>query len=127
MWPLRIENPIFLQNIYGNYPDLSSVEITSAAMNRDGPSMHLSFMSTVLPYRPPAKWGEFNAVSFGLEFIGIETISLRKFQSNGLSAIRMWDDAGKILLTCEGTVRLSLTCQAMHISSIWGFLLSKAP
>lgn len=48
MWPLRIENPIFLQTIYGNYPDLSSVE-TSALMSRDGPSMHLSFISTVLP------------------------------------------------------------------------------
>lgn len=34
MWPLRIENPIFLQTIYGHYPDLSSVEITKAEINR---------------------------------------------------------------------------------------------
>ncbi|MER8884097.1 Imm50 family immunity protein [Mesorhizobium sp. M0816] len=77
MWPLRIENPIFLQTIYGNYPDLSSVEVTKAEINRDGPSMYLSFISTVLPYRPPAKWAAFNAVSFGLEFIAVESISLR--------------------------------------------------
>ena len=121
MWPLRIENPIFLQTIYGHYPDLSSVEVTSAMMNRDGPSMHLSFIPTVLPYRPPAKWGAFNAVSFRLEFIAVESISLRKFQSHGLSSIRMWDDAGKILLTCEGAVRLSLTSQFMRVATISGF------
>ncbi|MER9403889.1 immunity 50 family protein [Mesorhizobium caraganae] len=125
MWPLRIENPIFLQTIYGNYPDLSSVEITSALMSRDGPSMHLSFISTVLPYRPPVKWGAFSAVAFGLEFIAVETISLRNFQSHGFSAIRMWDEAGKILLTCEGAVRLSLTCQFMRVKSISGVLLSQ--
>ncbi|QND57579.1 Imm50 family immunity protein [Mesorhizobium huakuii] len=125
MWPLRIENPIFLQTVYGNYPDLSSVEITSATMGRDGPSMHLSFISTIRPYRPPAKWGEFNAVSFGLEFIAVETISLRKFESHGWSAIKMWDDAGKILLTCEGAVRLSLTCQFMRIKSMSGVLRSQ--
>ncbi|MER8378217.1 MULTISPECIES: Imm50 family immunity protein [unclassified Mesorhizobium] len=125
MWPLRIENPIFLQTIYGNYPDLSSVEVTGAKMDRNGPSMHLSFISTVLPYRPPAKWAAFNAVSFGLEFIAVESISLRKFQSHGSSAIRMWDDAGRILLTCEGAVRLSLTCQYMRIKNISGVLLSQ--
>ncbi|MGX9147381.1 Imm50 family immunity protein [Mesorhizobium sp. 128a] len=120
MWPLRIENPIFLETIYGHYPDLSSVEITAATMHRDGPSMHLSFISTILPYRPPAKWGEFNAVSFALEFIAVESISLRKFKSHGRSAIRMWDDAGKILLTCEGAVRLSLTCGWLQIKAISG-------
>ncbi|RAZ85391.1 hypothetical protein DPM33_29875 [Mesorhizobium hawassense] len=124
MWPLRIENPIFLQTIYGHYPDLSSVEITSATMDRDGPSMHLSFISTVLPYRPPAKWREFNAVSFALEFMAVETISLRKFRSHGLRAIRMWDEDGKILLTCEGAARLSLTCQWMRIIGITGILQS---
>ena len=124
MWPLRIENPIFLQTIYGHYPDLSSVEIVSATMGRDGPTMHLSFISTVLPYRPPAKWGEFNAVSFGLEFLDVESVSLRKFESHGTSSIRMWDDAGKILLTCEGAVRLSLTSKFMRVGSISGFLQS---
>jgi hypothetical protein len=127
MWPLRIENPIVLQTIYGNYPDLSSVEITTALMNRDGPSLHLSFISTVLPYRPPVKWGAFNAVSFGLEFIAVESISLRKLKSHGRSAIRMWDDEGKILLACEGAARLSLTCQFMRIKSISGILLSQSP
>ncbi|WP_217574403.1 Imm50 family immunity protein [Mesorhizobium sp. GbtcB19] len=124
MWPLRIENPIFLQNIYGNYPDLSSVEVTSADMNRNGPCMRLSFISTVLPYRPPAKWREFNAVSFTLEYMAVETISLRKFRSHGSSAIRMWDEDGKILLTCEGAVRLSLTCRWMRIIGITGILQS---
>ncbi|WP_292342476.1 Imm50 family immunity protein [Mesorhizobium sp.] len=126
MWPLRIENPIFLQTIYGHYPDLSSVEIASATMGRDGPIMHLSFISTVLPYRPPAKWGAFNAVSFGLEFLAVEAISLRKFESHGMSSIRMWDDAGKILLTCEGAVRLSLTCRFMRVGSISGLLQSQS-
>ncbi|MER8592995.1 immunity 50 family protein [Mesorhizobium sp. M1182] len=125
MWPLRIENPIFLQTIYGNYPDLSSVEVTKAEINREGPSMYLSFISTVLTYRPPAKWAAFNAVSFGLEFIAVESISLRKFRSHGWSAIRMWDDAGRILLTCEGAVRLSLTCQYMRIKNISGVLRSQ--
>ncbi|MER8637262.1 Imm50 family immunity protein [Mesorhizobium sp. M0664] len=125
MWPLRIENPIFLQTIYGNYPDLSSVQVTKAEINREGPSMYLSFISTVLPYRPPAKWAAFNAVSFGLEFIAVESISLRKFRSHGWSAIRMWDDAGRILLTCEGAVRLSLTCQYMRIKNISGVLRSQ--
>ncbi|MDX8518807.1 Imm50 family immunity protein [Mesorhizobium dulcispinae] len=123
MWPLRIENPIFLQTIYGHYPDLSSVEITSATMGRDGPIMHLSFISTVLPYRPPAKWGAFNAVSFGLEFLAVESVSLRKFQSHGSSSIRMWDDAGKILLTCDGAVRLSLTSQSMRVGGMSGVML----
>jgi hypothetical protein len=127
MWPLRIENPVYLQTIYGNHPDLSSVEITSAMMGRDGPSMRLSFISTVLPYRPPTRWGKFNAVSFGLEFIAVETISLRKFKSHGRSAIRMWDDEGKILLTCEGAVRLSLVCQHLYIKSISGILQSQSP
>ncbi|TIM21566.1 MAG: hypothetical protein E5Y74_13410 [Mesorhizobium sp.] len=125
MWPLRIENPIFLQTIYGNYPDLSSVEVISAKMDREGPTMHLSFISTILPYRPPAKWGAFNAVSFGLEFIAVESVSLRKFESHGRSSIRMWDDAGKILLTCEGAVRLSLTSRWMRIHGISGYLLSQ--
>ncbi|RUX31204.1 hypothetical protein EOA23_11185 [Mesorhizobium sp. M2A.F.Ca.ET.042.01.1.1] len=124
MWPLRIENPIFLQTIYGHFPDLSSVEITSATMDRDGPSMHLSFISTVLPYRPPAKWGKFNAVSSRLEFLDVESVSLRKFESYGTSSIRMWDDAGKILLTCEGAVRLSLTSKFMRVGRISGFLQS---
>ena len=124
MWPLRIENPIFLQTIYGHYPDLSSVEITSATMSRDGPSMHLSFISTVLPYRPPAKWAAFNAVSFRLEFIDVVSISFRRFESHGSSSIRMWDDEGNILLTCEGAVRLSLTCKFMRVGNISALLQS---
>ncbi|RWD93784.1 hypothetical protein [Mesorhizobium sp.] len=69
-----------------------------------------------------SKWGAFNAVSFGLEFLAVESISLRKFESHGMSSIRMWDDAGKILLTCEGAVRLSLTSESMRVGSISGFL-----
>jgi hypothetical protein len=125
MWPLRIENPIFFQTIYGHYPDLSSVEVTKAEITRDGPSLHLHFLSTHLPYRPPVKWGPFNAVHFELGFESVESISVRKFQSHGRSAVRMWDDAGKILLTCEGAVRLSLTCQFMRIIRISGLLQSQ--
>lgn len=125
MWPLRIENPIVLQTIYGHYPDLSSVEVTKAEISRDGPSLHLHFISRILPYRPPVKWGPFNAVFFELAFDGVETISVRKFQNHDKSAIRMWDDAGKILLTCEGAVRLSLTCEFMRIIKISGLLQSQ--
>ncbi|TIV71200.1 MAG: hypothetical protein E5V79_06190 [Mesorhizobium sp.] len=78
----------------------------------------------MLPYRPPAKWGKFNAVSSRLEFLDVESVSLRKFESYGTSSIRMWDDAGKILLTCEGAVRLSLTSKFMRVSRISGFLQS---
>ena len=125
MWPLRIENPIFLQTIYGHYPDLSSVEITSSTMSRDGPSMRLSFISTVLPYRPPKKWGPFNAVVFELVFFAVDSVSLRRFQGNGFSSIRMWDDGGKVLLTCEGAVRLSPTSRYLYIKGISG--ISQSP
>lgn len=37
----------------------------------------------------------------------------------------MWDDAGKILLTCEGAVRLSMTCQFMRIIKISSLLQSQ--
>lgn len=45
MWPLRIENPTFLQTICGHHPDLSSVEITKAEISRDGPGLHLPIPS----------------------------------------------------------------------------------
>lgn len=92
------------------------------AMERDGPSIHLGFISTVLPYRPPAKWGEFNAVSFHLHFFDVRSVSVRQFSSDGMSALRMWDEDGTILLTCEGAVRMSLKCQFLRIAGISGIL-----
>lgn len=123
MWPLRIENPIFLQNIYGNYPDLSAVKITSANFHRDGPTLSLAFLTDNLPYRPPNKWGQFNTVAFSLDFFGIEKVSVRQFGRYGLSSVRMWDKEGKILLMCDGTVRLSLTCEFLRIADIRGLNL----
>jgi hypothetical protein len=120
MWPLRIENPEYLQEIYGNYPDISSVEVTRAEFKRDGAALRLSFISKSLPYKPPAKWGRFNAAIFDLQFFPIKSLSLRRFDSNGASSLRMWDEEGAILLTCA--VRLSLTCLYMRIDRISGLL-----
>ncbi|RWD31469.1 Imm50 family immunity protein [Mesorhizobium sp.] len=124
MWPLRIENPIFLQTIYGHYPDLSSVEVTKAEISLDGPSLHLHFISTRLPTGLPSN-ADHSTRCIELAFEGVESISVRKFQSHDRSAVRMWDDAGNILLTCEGTVRLSMTCQFMRIIKISGLLQSQ--
>lgn len=62
---------------------------------------------------------------FELVFEGVEPISVRKLQSHDRSAVRMWDDAGKNLLTCEGAVRLSMTCQFKRIIKISGLLQSQ--
>ncbi|RWL21458.1 MAG: hypothetical protein E5X61_18445 [Mesorhizobium sp.] len=98
---------------------MSSVEITKAEISRDGPSLHLHFISARLPYRPPVKWGAFNAVYFELAFEGVESISVRKFQSHDRSSQNV-GHAGKILLTCEEAFRLSMTCQFMRTIKISG-------
>ncbi|RWM71226.1 MULTISPECIES: Imm50 family immunity protein [Mesorhizobium] len=103
---------------------MSSVEITKAEISRDGPSLHLHFISTRLPYRPPVKWGAFNAVYFELAFEGVESISVRKFQSHDRSSQNV-GHAGKILLTCEEAFRLSMTCQFMRTIKISGLLQSQ--
>jgi hypothetical protein len=124
MWPLRIENPIYLEQIYGNQPDLSQVEVTSAQFKRDGATLNLSFISKILPYRPPSRWGQFNAVIFELDFFPLTSLSLRKFGTNGFSCLRMWDEDGSILLTCEGAVQLTTKCQYLRIEKISGVLQS---
>lgn len=126
MWPHRIENPIFLQSIYGHYPSLTGVEVTSALLNRDGPSLLLSFISKALPYKPPRKWEKFNRVLFCLRFFDVRSVSIRKFGSDGLSDMRMWDDLDRILLVCDGTVQLSLQCPFLFVDKISGLLVEES-
>jgi hypothetical protein len=124
MWPTRVENPIFLLNIYGHYPSLADVEVTKLLLDRDGPSVKLSFISKVLPYRPPVKWEKFNAVFFQLRLFDMKALSIDHFASHGLSTIRMKDGHGLISMVCEGAVRCSLACGFLFIDRIEGLLQS---
>ncbi len=124
MWPSRIENPIFLLNIYGHYPSLADVEVTSLQIIRDGPSLKLSFISKVLPYRPPTKWEPFNAVGFELNFFGLKAVNVVHMASHGLSTIKMQDGYGAISMSCEGALKCSLTCGFLLVDKIAGLLQS---
>jgi hypothetical protein len=124
MWPSRVENPIFLLNIYGHYPSLADVEVTSLRLIRDGPSLKLSFISEALPYRPQVKWGKFNAVGFELNFFDLKAINIDHMASHGLSTIEMKDGHGAISMTCRGALRCSLTCGFLFVDRIAGLLQS---
>jgi len=122
MWPLRVEKSDFLLKIYGHYPSLDDVAVTELVVSRDGPSVRLSFLSSVLPYKPPAHWNNFNRVSLGMHFVDVSSISISKFDRVGRSRISMWDQGSEIAACCDGATEFDLRFRHLVIDRISGVL-----
>jgi Immunity protein 50 len=82
-WPDIIDNPVYLESIYGNRPSLGPVEMTKIEFDRNGPTVRLNFLSKSLPQSPPKKWGSFNTVAFTVELFSVHKFDFGGFLSEG--------------------------------------------
>lgn len=70
MHPLILDTT-FIENLYGQFPDLSHVELHEAVLHRDGPAVRLRLELPHFPAVVPEKWKHFNTVMLELEATGV--------------------------------------------------------
>lgn len=126
MWPLRIENSQRLINVYGNLPELNSVEITFIDLSRDGPSARVGLITQRLPFNPPTRWGKFNAVLIELLFFEIFEIEIRRFSRIGISQIDIEDIESRIFANIVGAVEAKILFRDLFVMKIDGLLRDSA-
>jgi hypothetical protein len=58
-----------------------------------------------------------------LQFFPVGSISLNRFESEGHSSLKMWDDHGSIRVLCDGAMQLSMTCGFLYVQGISGLMV----
>ncbi|GID25666.1 Imm50 family immunity protein [Paractinoplanes brasiliensis] len=84
-WTQALGNPEGILTVYGgDVPELVAVSVHELTIERDGPSLTVTFDLPSYPADPPAKWvrGRFNVVQVRLRLFGLTDLEVSGFSTD---------------------------------------------
>jgi len=122
-WHSIALNPQAIESIYGNVPNLDSVEIVRIGLVRDGPNASIQFLLDALPERVPLKWGKIQQVSITLDLMGVRSLLLNGWATHlpGRLTLRKLPDSSLCFeFHSPNKIEAVICCDFVRIASITG-------
>ncbi|HEX8367354.1 MAG TPA: Imm50 family immunity protein [Pyrinomonadaceae bacterium] len=125
-WHRLTLNPQSLENLYNIVPELESVDLFSINLNRESPSLEMSFDLPQFPDNPSPRWNEkCNTVQIKLIFWGVADFEAKGWHRNMKVKIDMEknEKALKVLIfNSEIDLMFSFSCNFVLVKNISAYI-----
>jgi hypothetical protein len=117
MWIDELENPQAVRDIFPDCPELTSVELMTVNMDREGPTVTVNIGFSQLPSQIPLKWkaGKANALIVKLQLLAVTTVNIDRWSTVNVVDIVLRREAQDTVVFRASGSTTSIECKAQFV------------
>jgi hypothetical protein len=113
---------LFLYMLFGGFPSLERVDVHRVEIDRDGPSVYLTFNLPEFAKNVPPKWSQYNTVQMTLAFLNVSALSVGVPRMNMMCDIVMEKVADGVMARITGDFEMSLRAEWVQVRELSAYL-----
>jgi hypothetical protein len=122
-WNQLTLNPKLLRGYYTIPPSLRGICVHRISLLRDGPSVEIVFEPQAFPDKPSPRWpAAANTCQILLRAISVDRVDLNRWGTGVFRDLEIGQTPERIELVLSGEGSLRLSCDALDVVSVTGYL-----